>query len=226
MDNLLNNLRNKGNREGYEKSNDRSITKKDRVRNEEWRLDLIKSKKWRWAGHLVRSHDNRACKITNWTPRKWTRKRGRQKQKMERWTKYILGNCLATDSAGQSEWRICEEAFFLQWSEIDFNRRWVFMKYGNKYQFEWMKRWDLKLKTSFKFFKLNSTGSTCMILEHWDRRHPSQLRSVNYWGLRQFRHPAKLKLVGFGRLGLFSTWCPGSVHCIQSGWCQWNWVIS
>ena len=50
------------------------VTKKDRVTNEDLKkksrvqdiIKTIKSKKWRWAGHLARRHDNRwACKTTN-----------------------------------------------------------------------------------------------------------------------------------------------------------------
>ena len=54
------------------------VAKKDRVRNENLRkktnardiIQEIKTKKWRWAGHLARRHDKRwtHC-ITEWTPK-------------------------------------------------------------------------------------------------------------------------------------------------------------
>ena len=63
-------------------------------------IKTIKSKKWRSAGHLARRHDNRrACKTTNWTPRNWTRKRGRQITEDGEMTKYTLWALLG-NSAG------------------------------------------------------------------------------------------------------------------------------
>ena len=63
------------------------VTRKDRVRNEDLRkktnardiIQEIKTKKWRWAGHLARRHDNRwtHC-ITEWTPCKNTNETKRQ----------------------------------------------------------------------------------------------------------------------------------------------------
>ena len=63
------------------------VTRRDKVRNEDLRkktnardiIQEIKTKKWRWAGHLARRKDNRwTHNVTNWTPRTQTRRRGRQ----------------------------------------------------------------------------------------------------------------------------------------------------
>ena len=64
------------------------VTKKDRVSNQDLRkntevqdiIQEIKSKKWRWAGHLARRQDDR------WTHKRtlaYTRGRGRQSRWMD-----------------------------------------------------------------------------------------------------------------------------------------------
>ena len=43
-------------------------------------IDVIKKGKHGWAGHIARFKDNRWTKrVTEWTPRKWTRGQGRPK---------------------------------------------------------------------------------------------------------------------------------------------------
>ena len=91
------------------------LRKKSRVQDI---IKTIKSKKWRWAGHLARRHDNRwACKTTNWTPRIWTRKRGRQNRKWrdELSTYWVIA--WQQTAQNRVRWRLGEEAFLLQWSE-------------------------------------------------------------------------------------------------------------
>ena len=103
------------------------VTRRDRVRNQDLRnktrvkdiLQEIKSKKWRWAGHLARRKDDRwTHKLTDWTPRAHTRSRGRQ---CKRWIDEIreYGGITWTRTAqDRAKWKIDEEAFLLQWSEI------------------------------------------------------------------------------------------------------------
>ena len=103
------------------------VTRRDRVRNQDLRnktkvkdiIQEIKSKKWRWAGHLARRKDDRwTHKLTDWTPRAHTRSRGRQ---CRRWIDEIreYGGITWTRTAqDRAKWKIDEEAFLLQWSEI------------------------------------------------------------------------------------------------------------
>ena len=103
------------------------VTKKDKVSNTNLRLksgvqdiiSSIKSKKWRWAGHLARRCDNRwTVRLTNWTPRTYNRGRGRQKM---RWRDELTthgGIAWQRVARDRSEWSIGEEAFVLQWKEI------------------------------------------------------------------------------------------------------------
>ena len=103
------------------------VTRKDRVTNVNLReltnahdiLREIKVKKWRWAGHLARQHDNRwTLKATNWTPRSYTRGRGRQNR---RWTDELrkqAGITWQREAQDRLRWKNDEEAFLQQWSEI------------------------------------------------------------------------------------------------------------
>ena len=103
------------------------VTRKDRVTNQNLRLKTnvrdiimeIKIKKWRWAGHLARCQDNRwTQRLTNWTPRTYIRRRGRQ---CRRWTDELRNHAGVTwqrKAQDRQRWKIDEEAFLLQWSEI------------------------------------------------------------------------------------------------------------
>ena len=103
------------------------VTRKDRVTNQDLRMKTnvrdiireIKVKKWRWAGHLARYKDNRwTQRLTNWTPRTYVRGRGRQSR---RWTDELRKHAGVTWQRKAQErewWKIDEEAFLQQWSEI------------------------------------------------------------------------------------------------------------
>ena len=103
------------------------ITKRDKVRNTELRektkvrdvIHEIKTKKWRWAGHLARREDNRwTHKVTEWTPRTYTRSRGRQSR---RWMDEIKGSqgiVWMRSACDRKKWKNDEEAFLQQWREI------------------------------------------------------------------------------------------------------------
>ena len=103
------------------------VTRKDRVKNSELRektnvrdiITEIKTKKWRWAGHLSRRLDNRwTNKVTEWTPRAYTRSRGRQ---CRRWRDEISQSCgpaWMRSARDRPRWKRDEEAFLQQWSEI------------------------------------------------------------------------------------------------------------
>ena len=80
----------------------------------------IKTKKWRWAGHLARQCTNRwTLKVTNWTPRTCVRRRGRQSR---RWSDELRDHAGVTwqmkAHQNRLRWKIDEEAFLLQWREI------------------------------------------------------------------------------------------------------------
>ena len=73
-----------------------SISLRDRERHTEIRkrtkvkniMEKIKESKWRWAGHIARTVDNRWTKrLTDWQPRTGKRRRGRQKR---RWSDEII----------------------------------------------------------------------------------------------------------------------------------------
>ena len=103
------------------------VTRRDRVTNTDLRKKTevrdiileIKSKKWRWAGHLARREDNRwTHKLTDWIPRSFTRGRGRPNR---RWLDDIKEYGKVTwkrTAQDRVKWKIDEEAFLLQWSEI------------------------------------------------------------------------------------------------------------
>jgi len=103
------------------------VTRKDRVTNQNLRektnvqdiIKEIKIKKWRWAGHLARQHDNRwTARISNWTPRTCVRRRGRPSR---RWTdelREFAGVTWQRRAQDRLKWKIDEEAFLLQWSDI------------------------------------------------------------------------------------------------------------
>ena len=79
--------------QGMQRAHERimlGITLMDHVRAEEIRqktkvidaLELIGNLKWKWAGRLMRTKDNRwAKKVTEWMPRGWTRAKGRPRQR-------------------------------------------------------------------------------------------------------------------------------------------------
>ena len=103
------------------------ITRKDRVRNEDLRnktnvrdiIQEIKTKKWRWAGHLARRCDNRwTHKITEWTPREQTRRRGRQSRRWMDDIREFGGVTWMRNAQDRGKWKVDEEAFLQQWSEI------------------------------------------------------------------------------------------------------------
>ena len=103
------------------------VTRRDRVTNLNLRsrtkvqdiLQEVKTKKWRWAGHLARQQDNRwTRRVTDWTPRTYVRKRGRQ---CRRWTDEIrdyAGVTWVRTANDRGKWKVDEEAFLQQWRDI------------------------------------------------------------------------------------------------------------
>ena len=103
------------------------VTKRDKVKNIDLRektkvrdiIHEIKTKKWRWAGHLARRQDSRwTHRVTEWTPRECTRSRGRQSR---RWMDEIKGSQGITwmrSACDRKKWKREEEAFLQQWREI------------------------------------------------------------------------------------------------------------
>ena len=74
-------------------------------------LLLLKSAKWKWAGHVVRASDNWANIVTGWTPT-GKRKRGRPKTK---WVDDIrsLNNWMSS-AQDRKKWSDQREAFIQQ----------------------------------------------------------------------------------------------------------------
>ena len=103
------------------------VTRRDKVRNEDLRkktnardiIQEIKTKKWRWAGHLARRKDNRwTHNITNWTPITQTRRRGRQSRRWMDDIKEFGGVTWMRLAQDRRRWNGDEEAFLLQWRDI------------------------------------------------------------------------------------------------------------
>jgi len=57
-------------------------------------MEIIKNRKWTWAGHIGRRTDNRwSAALTVWTPMGGEINRGRQRKKVDIWTTTVLGQC-------------------------------------------------------------------------------------------------------------------------------------
>ena len=84
-------------------------------------MHSIRRKKWRWAGHLARTSDNRWTKrVTEWKPWLGSRHRGRQKLRWsDELTKFIGIKWIATahDHDDRHLWHQLGEVFALQWAE-------------------------------------------------------------------------------------------------------------
>ena len=104
-----------------------SISLRDRVRHTEIRkrtkvkdiMEKIKESKWRWAGHIARTVDNRWTKrLTDWQPRTGKRRRGRQKR---RWsddiTVYMGTTAWGRSASSRSKWIHLKEGFVQQWTK-------------------------------------------------------------------------------------------------------------
>ena len=80
-------------------------------------MSEVAKKKWRWAGHVIRTTDNRwTRKITEWIPRESKRKRGRQKQRwrddLTKYRKYWF-----RETSDRKRWKSLEEGYVQQWTE-------------------------------------------------------------------------------------------------------------
>ena len=103
------------------------VTRRDKVTNQNLRMKTnvrdiireIKTKKWRWAGHLARQCANRwTLKVTNWTPRTCVRRKGRPSRRWSDELKEHAGVTWQRKAQNRLRWKIDEEAFLLQWREI------------------------------------------------------------------------------------------------------------
>ena len=77
-------------------------------------IDVIKKGIRGWAGHIARFKDNRWTKrVTEWTPREWTRRQGRPKT---RWRDNLirhLGSAWPRIARDRRLWRQSREGFLL-----------------------------------------------------------------------------------------------------------------
>jgi hypothetical protein len=102
------------------------VSLRDRIRNTEIRkrtqvtdvIQRIASLKWRWAGHVARSSDEKwTKKLLIWRPRESKRSVGRPQL---RWRDDIVGHVgiswmrIAED---RKRWRQMEEAFVQEWTD-------------------------------------------------------------------------------------------------------------
>ena len=98
------------------------ITQRDHKRNTWIRhqtgvndiIDVIKKGIHGWAGHIARFNDNRWTKrVTEWTPREWTRRQGRPKTRWrDNLTRY-LGPAWSRIARDRRLWKQFREGFFL-----------------------------------------------------------------------------------------------------------------
>ncbi|XP_072051533.1 uncharacterized protein [Amphiura filiformis] len=97
-----------------------NITIRDKIRNTYIRnktkvkdiLEKIKEAKWRWAGHLARSNDNRWTKrLTEWQPRTGRRRRGRQKRRWRDDITSYIGTTWARIAQDRETWKLHEEGY-------------------------------------------------------------------------------------------------------------------
>ena len=101
------------------------LSLKDKIRHTEIRkktkvqdiMTKIKAAKWKWAGHVIRTNDNRWTKrMTEWQPRNGKRKRGRQKR---RWrddiTSYMGTTAWTRTAMTRPEWKRLEAGFIEHW---------------------------------------------------------------------------------------------------------------
>ena len=77
-------------------------------------IDVIKKGIHGWAGHIARFNDNRWTKrVTEWTPREWTRRQGRPKT---RWRDNLvrhLGTAWPRIARDRRLWKEFREGFLL-----------------------------------------------------------------------------------------------------------------
>ena len=101
------------------------ITWRDRKRNTWVRKEtkvrdireVIKKRKWQWAGHLMRRTDNRwTTRITEWQPREGKRNRGQQKRRWRDEIRKSAGPTWYRDTRDRQQWKSLGEAFVLQWT--------------------------------------------------------------------------------------------------------------
>ena len=98
------------------------ITLRDKKRNSWIRqqtsvtdiIDYVKKSKHRWAGHISRFTDNRwTVRVTEWTPRSWSRKRGRPKTRWRDDLTRYFGTTWSTLAKSRCLWRQSREGFLL-----------------------------------------------------------------------------------------------------------------
>ena len=74
--------------------------------------DYIRSAKHRWAGHVARLQDNRwTIRVSEWTPREWTRKPGHPKTRWRDEMKKHLGSTWTRMAKDKDLWRHSREGF-------------------------------------------------------------------------------------------------------------------
>ena len=90
-----------------------SIRKKTRVKDI---IEKIKESKWKWAGHLSRTTDNRWTKrLTEWQPRTGKRRRGRQKRRWRDDITSYMGTTWPRIAQSRTTWKKLKENFIQHW---------------------------------------------------------------------------------------------------------------
>lgn len=82
-------------------------------------LTKIDQLKWRWAGHTLRSPQEKWSKtVTDWYPRDGKRKRGRQRKRWEDELKLTAGPNWRRVARDRRQWKMLEEAFAQRHTEL------------------------------------------------------------------------------------------------------------
>ena len=102
------------------------IKLQDRITNIEIRkqtgtADIVENVlklKWKWAGHLARTQDNRWTKrCTEWQPRTGKRSRGRPPTRWRDDITKIGGTTWSRAAADRRGWKALSEGYILQWMD-------------------------------------------------------------------------------------------------------------
>ena len=81
-------------------------------------VEFVTSQKWKWAGHVARSKDNRwTLRATEWQPRNGKRSRGRQTRRWRDDIVQIKGNSWYREARERDKWKHDAEGYILQWMD-------------------------------------------------------------------------------------------------------------
>ena len=82
-------------------------------------VQFVLKQKWKWAGHVARTNDNRwTQRVTEWQPREGRKTRGRQRRRWRADLVQLKGVTWRHDAQNRQRWRSDVEGYFQQWKNI------------------------------------------------------------------------------------------------------------